>query len=186
MYSAGGRLWRERQISEKLLKWGTKEIENLPARCSGVICGDMNARLGSVQVDSICGKCLIGGWQQQGEGLAGGKLREWATRHQLEVVNTTHERAAGPTWSGGRHKISRLDYIMVPADGEIEVLDAWVNYRAAHGLQLARSLHWLDHAPVQIRIVYRGWWDPEAAERAESISKRATATVERSEELKHA
>ena len=60
----------------------------------------------------------------------------------------------------------------------------WVNYRAAHGLQLARSLHWLDHAPVQARIVYRGWWDSEAAERAESISRRAAATVERSKELK--
>ena len=183
MYGAGAKRVQDREVSLKLWQWGSDRLEALPQRCLPIICGDMNVRLGSIRAAGAAGSTLIGDHGAEQEGPASRAFREWCCQHNLEVLNTTRKEGSGKTWSGGAAKRSRIDYILLPADAEVGIVRLRIQYEDAFCLQLARCLSWIDHAPVQLEIMYRLWWDEEEKASAEKLSRHEAGVLRRSEEL---
>jgi hypothetical protein len=104
---------------------------------------------------------------------------------QLQAVNTVSETGSGPTWSGGPHRASRIDYIMLPPAGAAWVTDVSVCYKQARVLQLANTFHWMDHAPVQCAFFYRCWYDEQLDMAGSAMSRTQMQIFEASAELQH-
>ena len=70
------------------------------------LCIDANARVGSIQSDSIGPAC------PSNESENGTVFRTILETHRLRAVNTFID--GSPTWAGSRGHLSRIDYICVP------------------------------------------------------------------------
>jgi hypothetical protein len=119
---------------------------------------DANTRLGGAELRNMQNQVLIADGHGQPESRTSAEFRAFLLQTDLCAFNTCGEHGCGPTWAGGRHICSRIDYVLLPPAGPAYNFDMTISYEKAVMLQLPRCLRWMDHAPVICHFQYRCWF----------------------------
>ena len=164
------------------MDWAATELNTCGARCTPLVFIDANSHVGSRE--------LLGTHGQQLNGTAGAQLENRNTNLfkrllsdcELQAVNTIDTRGSGVTWSGGRGKTSRVDYLLLPTTRHVYIDLVKVDYRGL-SLQLAQTLHWLDHAPLFCLFWTMCWFEAEETLLPARLSKEDTEIFHRAPDL---
>ena len=70
------------------------------------------------------------------------------------------QHGSGATFRGCTGHNSRIDFVLLPPSTTVTHVS--VCYKAGQRLQLARTLGWMDHAPIQCRFLHQSWFDDDA------------------------
>jgi hypothetical protein len=149
-----------RRDYSNLMLWVTSTIAGLGKRCTPVVMIDANAKTGETELRDERDQILIGMWGAEKENRHSGQFRALVASVGLRVVNTMSQHGSGATFRGCTGHSSRIDFVLLPPSTTVTHVS--VCYKAGLRLQLARTLGWMDHAPVQCRFLHQSWFDGDA------------------------
>eukprot|EP00972_Heterocapsa_arctica_P043007 6341553-Heterocapsa_arctica.AAC.1 len=94
-----------------LMRWLHQQLKDLPARTLPLLFMDSNSRVApSGFSDDVVGPFTSGKTNWNGR-----QLIRLCRMTGLRLLNTWDQSACGPTWTDGRGRFSRIDFIAAPA-----------------------------------------------------------------------
>ncbi len=154
------------KLNRKLWNWVQKTKQELPSRTPLIIGTDANGHVGSHASNVVPRNddeeelAHIGPYAPEKENSHGTILREFLEATDMIAVNTHVRSEAGHTWTGGRNKRNRVDFILM--DRSLYLNGGTLKKdRAMHG-KLRHSVGKTegDHIPLRWTFLPKPWFTP--------------------------
>ena len=121
--------------------WIDGEISLTPARCTPLLCIDLNDGMGRINGQERC-DVAVGPFEMKDEHLPGILMHKLLLKHKLSAVNTHYD--CGHTRKG------RIDYIGIPS-GAMPLVEKCEVWRKV-GRRMQYSKEFPDHSPLVVRL----------------------------------
>ena len=141
---------KHKQTVDKVLSWCQGQIQQVPCRCTPILCLDLNDKLGYIQEEGLLqlGQgAHVGSCQPGVEGYSAMKFREVLEMEDMAAINTHYP--SGDTYYGPSSS-SRIDFICMPVGMLHKVETCKVLHRRGKSLQMISSRDLRDHIPLLV------------------------------------
>eukprot|EP00972_Heterocapsa_arctica_P081164 11959848-Heterocapsa_arctica.AAC.1 len=139
LYCPPERAARERRAGMlALMRWLHLQLQDLPTRTLPLLFMDANSRV----APSAHGEEVVGPHVSGTTNWNGRQLVDLCRTSGLSLLNTWDASACGASWTDGRGRFSRIDYIAAPATFTTSVRRVMLWHKTAIQLQASKSPYW--------------------------------------------